>query len=138
MEAETYLYPFHCSNLKTSKCLKEAQSRHSQCAEGLTPLLQTNLPIQLPTFYLFFKPPSPLLTTLFQQYKTASEIPDEQKNELMWQSCFFIFRRLFWKNFLKIMQCCIFFYKQHQVEICSKIITISSIKRSQKKNKHSK
>ena len=86
----------------------------------------------------FLQTPSPLLTTLFQQYKTASEIPDEQKNELMWQSCFFIFRRLFWKNFLKIMQCCIFFYKQHQVEICSKIITISSIKRSQKKNKHSK
>ena len=48
----------------------------------------------------------------------------------MWQNYFFIFRRP------KYNVTC-FFYKQHQAEIESEIITISSIKRSQNKNKHS-
>ena len=57
------------------------------------------------------------------------------KIKLMWQSYFFIFRRL--KNNI----ICFFykqhFYKQHLAETWCEIITIWSIKRSQKKNKHS-
>ena len=53
----------------------------------------------------------------------------------MWQSYFFLFKRL--KNKVKcfIKQ---HFYKQHQAKILSKIIKILNIKRNEKKIKHSK
>ena len=56
-------------------------------------LLQTTPPIwpSLPLFIFF--PNLPLLARLFRQCRT-NEILDKHKNKLMWQRCFFIFRRL--------------------------------------------
>ena len=46
-----------------------------------------------PSFLSFFLK-AQLLTTLFFWHDRPYEIPDKQKNKLMWQSHFFIFRRL--------------------------------------------
>ena len=77
--------------------------------------------------YVFWK--------VFRRYHTI-EIPDKHKRKLMWQSYFFIFRRL------KSNVTCFFkkqhFYKQHLAEIQSERVVFSSIKSSQKKNKHFK
>ena len=54
-------------------------------------------------FYIFSEPPS--LARLFRQYRPI-EILDKHKNKLIWQSYFFIFRRL--KNNVTC-----YFYKQH-------------------------
>ena len=69
--------------------------------------------IWLSNFFIFFMKPT-LLARLFRKYY-PNEIPDKNKNKLMLQSYFLIFRRL------KVNVKCFFkkqhFYKQHQVEI---------------------
>ena len=59
----------------------------------------------IPLPFLFFLN-SLLLARLFQQYN-PNEILDKYKNKLMWQSYFFIFKRL--KNNVIYM----FFYKKY-------------------------
>ena len=82
-------------------------------------------------FYLFFK----LFGTLFFDNiapRMNAKIPDKH----IWKGYFFFS----WD--LKNKNTCFFykqhFYQKHQAEILSEIITISSIKRSQKKYKHFK
>ena len=55
-----------------------------------------NLPVwpSPPPSFLSFFLKAQLLTTLFFWHDRPYEIPDKQKNKLMWQSHFFIFRRL--------------------------------------------
>ena len=70
----------------------------SQCGEGLSISSIDTPPLygHPSPFYIF---PNPLLLArLFRQY-CPNEIPDKHKNKLMWQSYFFIFRRL--KNNVK-------------------------------------
>ena len=57
----------------------------------------------LPLFYIFSEPP--LLTRRFWEY-CRSIIPDKHKNKLMWQSYYFIFKRI--KTNVTY-----FLYKQH-------------------------
>ena len=85
-----------------------------------------------PPFFIFFLNPT-LLKTLFDNY--LNEMLNENKNKLMRQSYFFIFRRLGKKVCFFYEQ---HFYKQHQAEIWSEIITISSIKKAKRKRKLSK
>ena len=84
----------------------------------------------IPPFHLFSK--LPLLPRLFPQYR-PNEIPDKYKNKLIWQSYFFIFNRL------KNNDSCFFNTYISNIRLkCNPKSTISNIKRSQNKNKHSK
>lgn len=74
-----------------------------------------------PLFFIFFVN-SPFLTTLFPQYR-LNEIPNKH-DELICHSYIFIFRRL--KNNVICFLHKHHFYKQHQTQIWSVIITISS------------
>ena len=98
------------------------------------PKAWTSLFYRQPPFPPFSESPS-LLARLFWQCR-PTEIPDKHKNKLMWKGYFFIFKRL--KNNITCFFYKQHFYKQHLVEIQTKIVTIPSIKRSQKKNEHSK
>ena len=93
-----------------------------------------------PLFYrqplLYGYPPPSLIHFIFFSnpwfWKSLHKHKLKKLIKLMWQSYFFIFRKL--KNNATCLFYMQHFYKQHQAENWSKIVRISSIKRSQKKN----
>ena len=84
-------------------------------------------------FYDFPKPSTfdNILLAILSQWK-----PDRYKNKLRWQSYFFMFRKL--QNNVTCFSYKQHFHKWQKAEIWSKIITVLSIKGSQKKNQHCK
>ena len=73
---------FFCSILNMTIVCRRFKHPPSKCNPSVWPS----------PFFVFFLNPS-LLVRLFRIYR-PNEIPDEGKNKILWQSYFFIFKRL--------------------------------------------
>lgn len=87
----------------STTCLQSKNLLHRNCTfwrllvqyhyiQVWLPLYKQPLYMAIPSVYLFF-PNTPLLAKRFQQYR-PKEVPNKHKNKLIWQSWFFVFRRL--------------------------------------------
>ena len=99
------------SNLRLPRSPLSAPQYHG-VQKVWTPPSLDNLPLLWPSPLHFPNPP--FLARLFRHYH-INEILNKNKTKLMWQSYFFIFRRL--KNKFKCFFYEQYFYKQHETEI---------------------